>query len=105
MEGFNAFCFSWYWIFIILAFILGAGLCGFIIDHNSNVIEIDLKKKELLEKNRDMSIIKSTLKNKTLALNGLEDKTVDVVGDTGAAATATTAGGQEDLNAPLDLKL
>ena len=104
MEGFNAFCFSWYWIFIILAFILGAGLCGFIIDHNSNVIEIDLKKKELLEKNRDMNIIKSTLKNKTLALDGTDKGSVDVVGDTGAAATATT-GAQEDLNAPLNLKL
>ena len=104
MEGFNAFCASWYWLFIILAFILGAGLCGFLIDHNSNVIEIDEKKKELLERNRDMNIIKSTLKNKTLALSGLEDKPADVVEDTGAATTATS-GAQEDLNAPLDLKL
>ncbi len=104
MEGFNAFCSTWYWLFIILAFPLGAGICGFFIDNNSNVIEIDEKKKELLEKNRDMSIIKSTLKNKTLALSGLEDKPVDVVGDTGAATTATS-GAQEDLNAPLDLKL
>ena len=104
MEGFNAFCTSWYWLFIILAFILGAGLCGFLIDHNSNVIEIDEKKKELLERNRDMNIIKSTLKNKTLALNGLEDRPADVVEDTGAATTATS-GAPEDLNAPLDLKL
>jgi len=104
VEGFNAFCSSWYWLFIILAFPLGAGLCGFFIDHNSNVIEIDEKKKELLERNRDMNIIKSTLKNKTLALNGMEKNTGDVVEDTGAATTATS-GAQEDLNAPLDLKL
>ena len=105
IGSFASFCTSWYWLFLILAFFLGAGICGFIIDHNANVIEIDEKKKELLEKNRDMSIIKSTLKNKTLALNGLEDKPADVVSDTGAATTATSGAAGEDLNAPLDLKL
>ena len=106
MDGFIEFAKTWYWLFVLLSFPLGAGLCGFFIDHNSNVIEIDQKKKEMLEKSRDMSIIRTQFKDKTLALSGLEDKSMINSGDAGAEATgADVTGTEEDLSVPLNINL
>ena len=106
MEGFFEFCSKWYFLFWILAFLLGIGICGYIIDKNADVIETDRKKKELLEKSRDMSVIKTQFKDKTLALSGLEDapagaqEGVETLGE-----EAPAQGAEEDLNAPLNLNL
>ena len=106
MEGLKAFCMNWYFIFWILSILLIVGICGFIIDNNANVIETDLKKKELLEKSRDMNIIKTQFKDKTLALSGLEDKPAMLDGNAdGGAGAQAQAGAEEDLSAPLNLKL
>ena len=43
MEGFFEFCSKWYFLFWILAFLLGIGICGYIIDKNADVIETVLK--------------------------------------------------------------
>ena len=106
MNGFVEFCKSWYFLFWLLAILLGVGICGFIIDHNGNVIETDRKKKELLEKSRDMNIIKTQFKDKTLALSGLEDKAPGAEAATADGAAAAAPGSEEeDLNAPLNLNL
>ena len=105
MNGFIEFCKSWYFLFWILAILLGVGICGFIIDHNGNVIETDRKKKELLEKSRDMNIIKTQFKDKTLALSGLEDKAPGAEAATADGATPAPGSPEEDLSAPLNLNL
>ena len=106
MEGCLSFCKSWYFLFWILAGLLAVGICGFNIDNNADVIETDRKKKELLEKSRDMSVIRTQFKDKTLALSGLEDN--PGAGAQGAAEAAAPVPGQEteeDLSAPLNLNL
>lgn len=104
MSGFLEFCGNWYLLFFVLSFILGAGVCGYIIDDKANVIEIDQKKKELLERNRDMSVIKTQFKDKTLSFSGLEDKPSGVASGNTAPADANQ-GTEEDLSAPLNLNL
>ena len=105
MEGFLSFCKSWYFLFWILAGLLAVGICGFIIDNNADVIETDRKKKELLEKSRDMSVIRTQFKDKTLALSGLEDNPVGAAQGTEVAASAPGQETEEDLSAPLNLNL
>ncbi len=105
MEGFYEFCGSWYFLFWILAFLLGVGLCGYFIDKNADVIETDRKKKELLEKSRDMSVIKTQFKDKTLALSGLEDAPAGAEAAGGETLDPAAEGTEEDLNAPLNLNL
>ena len=94
---------SYFWIFLILAVILAFGIAGFYVDKNTNILEIEKKKKELREKTMNVEAIKNQIKNKNLSLGG----TMGVKGGENVSSQVDVApnqsSGQEDLNAPLNL--
>ncbi len=94
---------GYFWIFLILAVILAFGIAGFYVDKNTNILEIEKKKKELREKSMNVEAIKNQIKNKNLSLGGtMGVKSGENVAPQEEAVPATPSN-QEDLNAPLNL--
>ena len=90
-------------IYLILAVVLGFGIAGFYVDKNTNILEIERKKRELREKSMNVEALKSQIKNKNLSLGGTmgvksgDDSTPNV------QPAPVNNSQEEDLNAPLNL--
>ncbi len=109
MGGFLGFLQSSWIIFLILGILFGIGIAGFYVDKNTDILNIEKKKKELREKSMDVELLKSEIKDKSLSLGGTMglDGSKNSVNDNIANSGGTNAAnnGQEDLNVPLNLNL
>ena len=102
MEGFIGFLQSTWILFLILGVFFGAGIAGFFVDNNTDILEIEKKKKILREKSMDLEQLKSEIKDKSLSLGG----TMGLDGNHGASnnnMNNKASGGEEDLSVPLNL--
>ena len=61
---------DWFWLLLILSMFLAFGIAGFYVDKNTNILEIEKKKRELREKSMSVDALKSQIKNKNLSLGG-----------------------------------
>ena len=120
MSGFLNFLQSTWILFLIICILMGAGIAGFYVDKNTDVLSIEKKKRELKEKSMDVEALKNQIEDKSLSLGGAMGivphnsnssvdnnvNTVNNVNDTvnnNVNANVTESG--EDLNVPLNLDL
>ena len=54
MSGFLNFLQSTWILFLIIGILMGAGIAGFYVDKNTDVLSIEKKKRELKEKSMDV---------------------------------------------------
>lgn len=101
MEGFLVFCSHWYGLFLILGFVSIFGVCGYFIDRNTNYLEIERKKKAMMERSMNVKDLKDTLKNNNVSLGSVSGNENSNSMNVGSAPLPDT---DEDLYAPIDLK-
>ena len=86
------------WIlFMILGVFLAFGIAGFYVDKNTDILELERKKKILKEKSMDVELLKSQIKDKTLSLGGTMG-----IGDS-SSHPENKDNTNEDLGVPLNL--
>ena len=107
-----AFCSKLFVLYLLLSALLGFGIAGFYVDKNTNILEIERKKRQFREKSMSVEALKSQIKNKNLSLGGtMGVKSGEAIDDAKSAepaplpAAPAATGGEEDLNAPLNLNL
>lgn len=113
MEAFLNFCVNYYILFWILAFASLFGICGYFIDHNTNILSIEKKKKLLVQKNMNsinIKEIKEKLKDKNMSIgqitgnDPLGDNSMNNLGASQQGAGAQNQGVEEDLTVPFKLQ-
>ena len=102
MNGFLVFLQNTWIIFLILAIIFGAGIAGYFVDKNTDILSIEKKKKELREKSMDIEVLKSEIKDKNVSFGGsmglgTNNKNVN------NGVNNNVSNAEEDLNVPLNL--
>ena len=114
MSGFLGFLQSTWVIFLVAGVLLGSGIAGYFVDKNTDILNIEKKKRELRERSMDVELLKSQIEDKNLSLGGAmgivsrnnggannntnnENNSVNNGVNSGAVNT------EEDLSVPLDL--
>lgn len=126
MKEFLNFCASYYWLFLIIAIVLGFGVAGYFVDYNTNILAIEKKKKALLAKSMNINEIKNQIKDKNVSLGGMagldnaqNGNTVNNINNVSQAVNAVTVNqnvnsvnsnvtvpsAEEDLTVPFKLDL
>jgi len=105
------FIMNFFWLFLIFSLLLGFGIAGYYVDKNTNILEIEKKKRELKEKSMSVEALKNQIKNKNLSLGGTmgvksgEAINVAPANNVSAVASQSANNQEEDLNAPLNLNV
>ena len=108
MGGFLGFLQGTWYIFIIIALLMGIGIAGYFVDKNTDILSIEKMKRELKEKSMDVEMLKSLVEDKNVSLSGamgivphgggnLDNSNANI------NVNANNINGPEDLNVPLDL--
>ena len=109
MSGFLDFLESSWIIFLILGIVIAAGIAGYYVDKNTDILNIEKKKRELKERSMDVELLKSQIEDKTLSLGGAmgiaphADKETNKISTNDVNNNAVN--GEEDLSVPLNLDL
>ena len=113
MGGFLSFLQSTWVIFLVVGVFLGIGIAGYYVDKNTDILNIEKKKKELRERSMDVELLKSQIEDKNLSLGGamgIVPKNKDNVNNqpvnnnsVNNSVNNNTVNGGEDLSVPLDL--
>lgn len=70
MDAILGFLQSTWIIFLVLGILLVAGIAGFYVDKNTDILNVEKKKRELKEKSMDVELLKSQIEDKNLSLGG-----------------------------------
>lgn len=113
MDGLLGFLQSTWPIFLIVSVFLGAGIAGFYVDKNTDILNVEKKKKELRERSMDVELLKSQIEDKNISLGGamgIAPRNSSGGNDSGNnnAINNSVSGGVssgEDLGVPLDLNV
>ena len=127
MGGFLGFLQNTWIIFLIVGILLGAGIAGYFVDKNTDILNVEKKKRELRERSMDVELLKSQIEDKNLSLGGamgmvphgnkneannsnannnVNDNVNDSVNsNVNADVNANVTDTGEDLNVPLNLDL
>ncbi len=115
MSEFLDFCSNYFVLLLIAGIFFLFGVCGFFIDHSTNILSIEKKKKALREKSMNINEIKKKVKDKNVSLAGVSggnnnvtnnvNETLDTNVNTNAAANSSVNNANEDLTVPFKLDI
>ena len=111
MSKFLDFCTNYFIILLIAGVFFLFGVCGYFIDHSTNILSIEKKKKALREKNMNINEIKKKVKDKNMSLANVSGGRAPSSGNANSnvnlapKAAPNVNKGNEDLTVPFKLDI